>query len=70
MFSQFTALGGSYQMGYCYMRHCPYEFIHPAIIHWMPTGPSCMQDAGAAVMNGPGIVSALMEAITYRGNTN
>lgn len=57
-------------MGYCYMRHCPYEFIHPAIIHWMPTGPSCMQDAGAAVMNGPGIVSALMEAITYRGNTN
>lgn len=52
MFSQLRALGGSYQMGYCYIRDTVFfKFIHSVITYWMLTGcPGVLQNAETTVV--------------------
>lgn len=72
MFSQLTALEGSYQMGYCYIRDTAlFEFIHSVITQWMLTGcPGVLQNAETTVTNYTDVILALTELIIYWGRQN
>lgn len=57
MFSQLTALGGSYQMGYCYLRHCTL-WTHAFSLLDASWELVVMQRAGVRGINCAGTVSA------------